>query len=363
MTPRASRSGPDRCPGALQPFSAEDGLIVRARVPGGEISLDALCGLMTIGREHGAPRVQLTSRGNLQVRGLPEPLPGQVAQRIADLGLLPSWTHEKARNILAAPTNRRLRAWARELDRRLCARPALAALPGRFLFLLTDDSGLGLDERFDVAYVDRPGGTGLLLAGGRARPCAEDQALQQMLEVAERFLEVRSDERVWNIRDLPADSLLGDFAAHDPVVGSRLAPGAVGEDLVAGVPLGLVEPEHLDALRPIADSVVVTPWRSLLIEGGAAYARTLRDAGLVTSAESAWARISACTGAPYCARAQTSTWSLAGECAQALPADGPRLHLVGCERRCGQSPGGITVVGARSVAEVRRSESGHRFDG
>ncbi|MFV0534272.1 MAG: hypothetical protein ACK5MR_11535 [Cumulibacter sp.] len=431
----SARSGEDRCPGALRPFAAEDGLIIRARVPGGGVSLGTLRTLLQIGADYGTPRIQLTTRGNLQVRGLPDPLPDDVAERLADAGLLPSLTHERARNILAAPTSAVLRERARELDRMLIARPALARLPGRFLMLLTDSSGLGLNERFDVAYVDAGDGSGVLLLGrqdpferqlesldlargrqetaqrpamgsqvsdrergnnrasaeesrrGSPRPLrlgrvvASDDALEAMLDVAAQFLTERDDERVWNIRDLPdssplyegfawgevpgdpADNGTGDATtepAGNPTggaagaIGASLGSGVYGADLVAGVPLGLLEAEHLTALEAVTDHVVITAWRSVLVPGGAAYADQLAAAGLIVDEASAWGRISACTGAPYCGRAQSETLSLARECVETIGAELPRLHLVGCGRRCGEPRGEhLTVVGAQSLADVR----------
>lgn len=350
-----ARTGRDRCPGALAPFSAEDGLIIRARVPGGEVLIDQIAALMAIGSEYGVPVVQITTRANLQVRGLPDPLPADVAERIADAGLLPSDTHEKARNVLAAPLNPELRQRARELDLMLCARPALAELPGRFLFVLTDAGGVGLTEPYDVAYVDRGDGSGLLVAAGRGRECPASRALAAMLDLAGEFLAARDDVRQWNIRDLPAGSaLLSGFTRISLTVGDPLVPGAFGDDLVAGVPLGLIDEPQLAALRETTDRVVVTPWRSLVVPGGAIHLDRLTSVGLVTSPHSTWNRISACTGAPHCRRAESETLQLARDCAASLSADGPRVHLVGCERRCGHPrTDHISVVGARSVDGVR----------
>ena len=355
MTPLTARTGPDRCPGALQPFAAEDGLIVRARVPGGEVTVATLQALLQIAVDYGIPSIQLTTRGNLQIRGLPDPVPSDVASRMADAGLLPSLTHERARNILAVPTNARMRARARELDRLLRDRPALAGLPGRFLMLLTDRTGIGLTEPYDIAYVEHGDGSGTVLAGGLGAACPPDAALEAVLDLAEGFLAERTDDRVWNIRDMPASSgLLDGFGPVDIRRGLPLVPGLRGDDLVVGVPLGLLEPRQLSALGAVADSVVVSPWRSLVVEHGAQHADALSESGLITTGQSTWARISACPGAPHCARATSETMDLARRCAAALAVDGPRLHLVGCERRCGHPrTEHVSIVGARSLDEVR----------
>ena len=73
----------DRCPGVLRPFAAADGAIVRLRVPGGRVSSHDLVTVCDLAERFGQPFVQLTSRGNLQLRGLDEPLPGAFVDAVA----------------------------------------------------------------------------------------------------------------------------------------------------------------------------------------------------------------------------------------------------------------------------------------
>ena len=125
---------------------AADGALARVRLPGGAIDAAALRVLAGCAEELGDGAVHLTSRGNVQLRGLRRDDP-RLPRRLAAAGLLPSATHERARNVLASPLSgiagglADVRDLARELDRGLCARPALAALSGRFLFALDDGRG------------------------------------------------------------------------------------------------------------------------------------------------------------------------------------------------------------------------------
>ncbi|WP_045876572.1 nitrite reductase [Pseudofrankia sp. DC12] len=151
----------DRCPGALVLHQAADGGLARIRLPGGLIAGRTLVALAELAESFG-PRgaVELTSRGNLQLRGVPADRHAELADRVTALGLLPSATHERVRNIVAAPfaglvgvdpggrpasgvpgAVSRLDGLVRELDRGLCADPELAGLSGRFLFGLDDASG------------------------------------------------------------------------------------------------------------------------------------------------------------------------------------------------------------------------------
>ena len=362
MTSSARPDGGDRCPGVLRPFVAGDGALVRLRVPGGRIDVSVLAEVIAIAVEYGAPVLQLTSRGNLQLRALPGPLPEVLIERIEATGLLPSASHERVRNILAAPLAAALRPMVEALDAALMADPALAALPGRFLFALSDRSGSVLSEGWDLAYQALDAGGGLVLAGGLAIEVRSDDAVAELIRRARLFLDHRSGDDVWNVRDLPADSpVFAGMHPYDAQVPAPLAAGPVGDDLVVGVPLGMLRPGHLDALGGIADEVVLTPWKSFVVPGAAADPTPLRNAGLVTTAESPWSRITACVGAPYCARTRTHTLELATAATTRLPGSGPRIHLVGCERRCGQpSSEHLTLVAPTDVDQVVAASGDHR---
>ena len=153
------RDRTDRCPGVLRLHEAADGWLARVRLPGGRISARGLVAVAEVA-SLGNGIVELTSRASLQVRGLPAGCGARCAELLAAGGLLPSLAHDRVRNILASPLagRHRLSLLATDevveaLDRALCADPALAALPGRFLFAVDDGSGLAEPARADVALV------------------------------------------------------------------------------------------------------------------------------------------------------------------------------------------------------------------
>lgn len=351
MTTRAAW---DRCPGLLRPHIADDGAVVRLRLPGGGVRLSVLLDLLAVGTDAGAPFLQLTSRGNLQLRALPDPLPDAVMTRIEATGLLPSASHERARNILASPLAADLASIVSELDEAICADAALVELPGRFLFAVADSSGSVLSEPYDIAYQVTSDSHGVLLSGGRGIPVDRARAVGAMLDRARLFLAHRPSERCWNIRDLPAGSRV--LEGLEPVstrVAPPLGPGIVGQDLVAGVPLGLLTRGHVEALAQVVDTVVVTPWRSVVVNGGATAGPLLQDAGLIVRANTPWARLSACIGAPSCHRSATPTLPIAHLLTPLLPVAGPRIHLSGCDRLCGRpAQEYLSVVGATDAADA-----------
>lgn len=312
------------------------------------MSTSALVALSDAAATHGAPFIQLTSRGNLQVRALPDPLPAAFVDTVTAAGFLPHPTHERVRNIVASPWSAHaadLAALVSELDAGLCADPTLARLPGRMLFVLDDGSGHLLGLPFDLGYQRVSDVEGrLLAAGGGTVPVSRDQAVGAVLERARHFVREREtlDPAPWNVRELPAESQVLAGLSFGSV--SSVAPppaGRYGADVVATVPLGLLTPPMVAALAAVADRVAVTPWRRLVIAGSREESldrgAVLAAAGLVVEPASGWDQVTACIGAPHCRRTSVRTLELARGLVAAggLGAD-ELVHVSGCERRCGK---------------------------
>lgn len=353
-TPTPSRSGADRCPGLLTPFVSADGAMVRLRIPGGRVDASTLREISSLASRFGNPDITLTSRGSLQLRGLPDPLPHEFITAIDDLGLVPSGPHDKARNIVADP-HAGLDDLVAALDEGLLADPGLAGLPGRFLLAVASLGGPVLAEPWDVAVVAEPGegGTAQVVADGRAVTLPRDEAAEAALDVARRFLAARTDARTWNLRDLPDEAradLLPGGAPFDVVAGDPPAPGPVGDDLVALVPLGLLTPDMVEELE---GTLRITPWRSVVVPGGAGRAAELAAAGFATTADSPWTVLTACAGAPSCGRTTTRTRDLARGAAPFVDVTGPAVHVIGCERSCGHpARAHATALNPTSAADV-----------
>jgi len=345
----------DRCPSLARPFRADDGALLRVRVPGGRLSVATIADLLGIATDHGAPVLQLTSRGNLQLRALPDPFPRSLTTRLESTGLFPSTSHEQARNIIESPADADIRRLVQELDAALVAAPELAGLPGRFLFAVSTAGGAVLREPWDLAYEVTDARRGRIMAGTFAVEVRREDAVAEILHRARLFLAHRAGERIWNLADLPLDSspVVAGMSPYVVSPAEPLLPGVVENTLVAGVPLGLLRARHVSALSFVTDVVTLTPWRSLVIDGGAAHEASMAAAGFVTAASSPWSRLSACVGAPSCRRTSSRTLDLTSAAAARVSTVGPRVHVVGCERRCGHPTGDhLTVLDPRSVDDV-----------
>jgi precorrin-3B synthase len=248
----ASRATADRCPGALRLVEAADGYLARVRLPGGFVTGEQLRALADLAVELGDGRVELTSRGNVQLRALPADAAEQLTAALTRAGLLPSLDHDRVRNVLASPlagldglgSGRDLTAIVAALDAGLCARPRLAELSGRFLFAIDDGrgdvAGLGADvvavvgadgavvnglaaHGVEVTGQERAGGPvpdngadaddaaiiGLALNETVAAPSNADAASADVVAVMLAFAEAFLDESAaagsaaWRIADLP----------------------------------------------------------------------------------------------------------------------------------------------------------------
>ncbi|WP_068800591.1 hypothetical protein [Pseudonocardia sp. HH130630-07] len=364
--PTTARSRTDACPGVVSPHPAADGALARVRLPGGEIGAGALRAVARLAVDAGDGAVHLTSRGNLQLRGL-DPADPRPVRRLTAAGLLPSVPHERVRNVLASPLSgitggtADVRGLAAELDRGLCARAELAALPGRFLVAFDDGRGDVAAERPDLCWIARTPDEGELLVAGAATglhgPPADAPGL--LLDAATAFLDLRTGTTAgpaataWRAAEIPdaahriAVALRpgagrvapgagtggprpdGDGAAGEPPVG-WLGGGALG---VAPV-LGELSADQVEALAGAADRLLVTPWRSLVLPGaGPGATATLRAAGLVVDPGHPALRVGACAGSPGCVKSLADVRAHARD----LIALGPvrPVHVAGCVRRCG----------------------------
>jgi len=362
----------DGCPGALQVHQAADGALVRIRLPGGMITAAQLATLAGVSSRFGSATLELTSRGNVQLRGIADVT--AAAEAIGSAALLPSTTHERVRNIVASPLSGRsggtldLRPWVGELDAAICAEPRLAQLGGRFWFSLDDGradvSGLGADVGVHCLDDD----CALLLTGrDTGVRLAHSDVIKTLVDVAIRFVEIRG--KAWRVNELDdVAGLLPDATlsttTFPPV--TKAPVGWINQDdgrvaLGGAVPLGVLPASVAEYLAAIEAPLVVTPWRAVLVcdldEGVADTAlRVLAPLGLVFDENSPWLNVSACVGSPGCAH---SAADVRADAALSLGEDSAvHRHFVGCERACGSPPTGqVLVASGRGYRPLRSSTS------
>ncbi|WP_250005830.1 precorrin-3B synthase [Actinoplanes sp. M2I2] len=396
----ARASDVDACPGALRLHAAADGPLARVRLPGGLLTGPRLAVLAGLAAAFGDGHLELTSRANVQLRGLRSADPTVLAARLAAAGLLPSETHETVRNIAAPPlADATVRALVEELDRGLCATPALAALPGRFLFAIGE-----VPLTADLTALPAPAGADatLLFAGhdlGLRVPAG--QVVPALLAAAGVFLTERAAATpgapAWRLHEL-ADGPARVAGRTTAALGRRLVPppdgagtddagttgagttGGAGDGLAIGVlpqadglvavsalvPLGRLGGEALRLLST-ASRVVVTPGRGVVVpdltpEAARRWAHALGEAGLAVEGTSRWVGVTACAGRPGCAKSLADVRADADHTSAYV--DGRPVHWIGCARGCGSpSVPHVRVEATPTGYAVTRQPDGETFTG
>lgn len=271
------------CPGVLRPWPADDGALVRLRVPGGRVSPESLAALHGVAARYGDEDVHVTTRANLQLRALPTGRDGRLADEVVGAivatGLLPAPTHELVRNVLVSPLTglvggrTDLRPLTDRLDAGLRTDPALAGLSGRFLFVLDDGRGDLVTRDGDLGLTVLDGDSAQLRVGGSwSAVVPVDEAADRLLGLARDFARARGTgpDAPWHVRELPVPLAAprpgdGRLPTPAPALSYGPVPGSSGRIEHVEAPDGVLDRALIDRLTGgDVTELVVTPWRGVL---------------------------------------------------------------------------------------------------
>ncbi|MEH0074168.1 precorrin-3B synthase [Pannonibacter sp. Pt2] len=364
------------CPSLVNPMPTGDGLLVRLRPAAAGLTPGQWGTLADLARTFGNGLLDVTARGNLQIRGLAhQDAAQQLSAELSRAGIeIRSGTAVETPPLAgldcaevadASGLADQIRDAIRQHTPALALAPKLAiTVNGGGLFNLSDAIS---DLRLDAV---RHGGQVLwriALAGDArtARPVAlvdEAQAVSHVIALLELLHAQGSASRGRDIAALvpaldeacfPAELTAGPVNpagvirnGSSAVLGLRLAFGRMHagelESLMAG----------LSGLG--ATQVRLAPDHALLVLGlpdGAipAAARLAAEQGFITRPDDPMNSVSACPGTGFCAAGRLDTQELAGLLASQAPdlLDGScTVHLSGCTKGCAHpSPAPLTVTG------------------
>ena len=142
------------CPSVTRPMPSGDGLLVRLSLPADSVPPALLHAIASCARRFGNGFVDLTRRGNLQLRGLSEEtIPGLIEALSSFEGVAPPHEAESARDIMMSPLSGLdpkavcdVRPIVKALRERLARETSLRALPAKFCFTVEDGGDFGLDH-------------------------------------------------------------------------------------------------------------------------------------------------------------------------------------------------------------------------
>jgi precorrin-3B synthase len=368
-----------------------DGLLVRLTPSGATIALEALASLCAAARQHGNGIVEITSRGNIQFRGLTASSASAFAAAVGSLDIEVS----DGVPVLSSPlsgldANEILDAGAlaRGLREALAAASFAVSLAPKISVVVDGGGTLHLDDiaaDIRLRAVETHSDSHLHIAlGGDAVTAVpigavpSGRAIDCVLRLLALLATRRPQSRMRHAIDadgvnifksavagLMIDQLAPAVrAAAEPIGIHQLQSGVAAVGI--GLPFGHSESEALtrliDAARSVgANGVRTAPGRALLVTGipSTNARRFIADAeklGLIVNPDDSRRKVVACAGAPICASGQIAARAIApaiASTAGALLHAGDVVHISGCPKGCAHpGPAFISVYGRDGICDV-----------
>jgi sulfite reductase beta subunit-like hemoprotein len=349
------------CPSLFEPMAAGDGFLVRVKPRVEGISTAQLRALAEAGAKYGSGRIEITNRGNFQLRGFSAASVAPFAAAMLEAGLASAEGQaERRRNIAVAPGlgadmmgfARRLEAWLEQDDR-------LHALPAKF--------GFAVGEVADIADICiLPGAAPLVVLPGHGSvPASDPLATVQALTHAFLVLAAGLTPRPRRLRDLLATIGADSFcSAAAGLTIQAFAPAESQPELLPGAfALGLAFDGQTSAqLRRAADlaerfgngRLRTTIDRTLLLLGVGDHiglVEAAREQNFIVDPADPRRRIKACAGRPGCGEALADVRAVAAGLAPLWAGPGT-LHVSGCAKGCA-APSGAAVTLVATAREDR----------
>jgi len=373
------------CPTLLSPMQSGDGWLARVKPSAGFVSAEAARLIADAARRHGNCHIDLTSRANLQIRGLSPRSAEAFAETVIGAGLAnTNPLLEAIRNVMASPLGPDdpsaafdSHASARDIEAMLAEEPALWALPSKFGVLVDGGGVLPLaDIAADIMARAGEGGITVQLDGGSLGAiCAPSSLAETVKALALAFLRLLAERSETPRRMRALVMAVGEeaifaeanlAAAHAPAGLTSEAKSPIGlislkpparSAFGVGLPFGRIEADALSRLADLSDrygdgSLRTTPWRALLLTGISAsnvdkFSHEAQALGLITNSDDPRLNIFACVGAPSCMSASVDARGDAARLATVVGATrDDTLHVSGCVKSCAhRGRASLTLVG------------------
>jgi precorrin-3B synthase len=376
------------CPALSAPMLTGDGLLVRLATAGASLTPHQLIALCASAERHGNGLVEITARGNFQIRGLTDESAATLADDIAAMelglrdgvpvetnplaGLDPSEIADAA--LLAGAIRNAIDAT--DLKDRLAPKVSVVVDGGG----ANDLSALSADVRLTAVRQDGKV-EWLISTGGDASTATslaiadnEPTAVGFTLAILEAIAGHGHDARARDLApaemnqglrpaaapDLPPYTGEGDHAKRGEGGGIALTNGRFA--LPVSLPFGSVRADELVAFLDNAQAHGVTelrlaPSRNLILiceskAGASDILKAARATGLIVDADDPRARIFACPGSAGCASGHIPAREIAAQVVRELDGSlgaGLDLHISGCPKGCAHpAPAVLALVGTES---------------
>ena len=363
------------CPGVRRLVTAGDGLLARVHIPLGRLSLLQASGFAQAAAD--GP-IELTGRGNIQLRSLEPAAVDRLKEQLAALGLLEDEGPGPYRLTVTSPlsgidSEEEVDALSLAHSLEVASR-SMQGLPPKALVAING----AITTYLPFAHADihvravAPGRVALTLAGtpGWYGSWTEAEVRAALNTMLDHWATRTPGQRVRSMTAADRDQLLALLPKRQPLPlpepdawpragGLGLRNG--GSALLVAPPFGRITGNILARIVALVresglTQLIVSPTRGFLFGPLSAacagsLAQEMAALGLITGPDDPRLAIVACAGAPDCARALAPVRQHASLIAAALPArhryGGADIHLSGCGKGCaGSGTEKITLIAA-----------------
>lgn len=342
------------CPGAWRPMISGDGLVIRVRPFRSELTAAQALVLCNLAQRYGNGVIDLTSRANLQIRGVAEADHGALLSELAAAALIDEDPGlESRRNILVPALRKKGGLTDRLYDALMAALPQLPALPEKMGYAIDTAAQACLAEApADFRFELDEDGTLLLRADSapKGRPVSAESAMDALAEMISWFLETGGQSRGRMARHLPHQPLPADWTSAAPRPLATPEPGEIQDGLILGAPFGKLDAGALrDLLKESsATQMRLMPGRLFFLAGAGKV-----ETGFITRPGDPLMKAHACPGAPLCPQASVATMALARQLAPRVTGS---LHVSGCAKGCARNrPASLTLTGREGRFDLVRN--------
>jgi precorrin-3B synthase len=365
------------CPTLTAPMMTGDGLLVRLALMRPGLTPDQLENIALAAAEFGNGLIDISARGNIQIRGLTATSLPALTRRIEALNILAPDRPAIAINPLAG-IDLAIQGDPLEIAQSVRSRidPTMVLAPK--VALVIDGGGLlPLDtQTADIRLVAVRGRWLIALAGDAttATPLVSIDGQDAGHAVNLLFMLLASRGSTTRARDLldvegtaPFSAALADLDWSPPANYAPRTTNVIGRHTLSdgspvlgiAAPFGQIDDINLARLAQTANALGGTnicpaPDRALLITGIAperidAMADAAAALGFVTDPADPRLHIAACTGTPACASGHFDTRAVARAISGRLPditSRARQIHISGCAKGCARSSSAsVTIVG------------------
>ena len=353
------------CPSALRPMKSGDGLLVRIKPNFGQLNSKQLLVLADCLDDFGNGLVDITSRTNLQIRGVKEQNYSNLILKLQAEGLLGKSEKLDRLNVIVPPFIRKNSLTWRCASQVYSSVENLPLLPEKFGFCIDCEESRYLTNQSGDIFIEGSSGSGLLLrcAGlKKAFSTDENNLISDVKKIIGWYLEKQNSEeteRPMRMRDVVSKNRFPWKTSNElkkPLL-EEVTVGSYQGYFVLAAPFGQLKSEHLRKLAAVNKKVQFTINRMLIVESLPG-----KDHGLIDEPQDNRLKMNVCPGAPHCSSATIKTRHLAESLAhQKEFIIGRKVHISGCTKGCA-SPNSkdICIVGNEGSFDI--VEKGYAWD-